>query len=434
MSKTAPFLAVHGGAGAADADTGRPGPAAAASLLEAEAALGMAADILGRTDGPAAPARALPLGLQARCLRAGVGSDNRTGSRCVLLHACSCRRTSLPHAIEIRAGCLQLPAEHLAVRRFLAQAPTKARQYCQLFAEALQIAAGEDHGASDSLSRTWAQSRTLRRSGVCTPRSSQKVVSRFACTVDHTGSADGRLWRELSTAEQQAAGALGWAPVGWDAGDWTDSHDRPWAELPSADRRAADCLGYTAASWDAIVLDGAEGESGECGLEPGGSQGRPQSAAEQEGLARLVSVAVQELLAISVELAEEEAEAEAEAEAAATAGQGGEQTTAAGRRRWWALLRPVVEVCHRAACTVHGPLSQQASRTLGLRAQVAEALALADGDGGGGESESECGEHLLAVALRLQEELATTDWVDSPVGARQASQRAGWVLRYSHAS
>ena len=104
------------------------------------------------------------------------------------------------------------------------------------------------------------------------------------------------MWAELSPTEQGAAAQLGWDECGWDTGDWTVQHDdQPWAELPAPAQSAAGLLGYAQGSWDAIVVGGEDGAAG-----------RELSTAEREGIGRLVALALQDLLSISVEMAEEE--------------------------------------------------------------------------------------------------------------------------------
>ena len=89
-------------------------PAAAAALIEAEAALTGAVEILTRTDGPDSAVLALPLALRAKCIRDLV--VKRRGSN------------------------------------FLTHVPVQAREYCSLLEHALRIAAGEDELTSDGVS------------------------------------------------------------------------------------------------------------------------------------------------------------------------------------------------------------------------------------------------------------------------------------------
>lgn len=66
-----------------------------------------------------------------------------------------------------------------------------------------------------------------------------------------TGSYNERSWDELSGAEQQAWGVLGWDRDKWDNGPPPPSASKSWSQLTDQERAAAISLGYkTAEAWD----------------------------------------------------------------------------------------------------------------------------------------------------------------------------------------
>jgi hypothetical protein len=78
---------------------------------------------------------------------------------------------------------------------------------------------------------------------------------------------DQREWRQLSDEEQEAARRLGWFEETWDEGDWLDEYSSEncvrWDELTDSARADAMLLGYDKREWDLCYYadDDAEGES-----------------------------------------------------------------------------------------------------------------------------------------------------------------------------
>ncbi|NJN66201.1 MAG: hypothetical protein HC884_05555 [Chloroflexaceae bacterium] len=58
-------------------------------------------------------------------------------------------------------------------------------------------------------------------------------------------------WAELTTAEQEAWGVLGWDEESWDEETTTPaSEEADWAALTPEEQAAAESLGYDQETWD----------------------------------------------------------------------------------------------------------------------------------------------------------------------------------------
>ena len=90
-----------------------------------------------------------------------------------------------------------------------------------------------------------------------------------------TPGKDKATWDELSSAEKEAATAIGYNQLGWDEGIPPETCSKRWATLADAERTAASLLGYSGAEWDAELEEELEGEQG------AGSGGAAEVAAEQ---------------------------------------------------------------------------------------------------------------------------------------------------------
>jgi hypothetical protein len=61
-------------------------------------------------------------------------------------------------------------------------------------------------------------------------------------------------WAELTMAEQEAWGVLGWDETSWDEETSIPaSEDATWDELTTEEQAAAEALGYTQETWDATA-------------------------------------------------------------------------------------------------------------------------------------------------------------------------------------
>lgn len=60
-------------------------------------------------------------------------------------------------------------------------------------------------------------------------------------------------WSELTPAEQELWGALGWDEASWQGdADEPASESKDWSELSEEEQRAAEQLGYDQAYWDSV--------------------------------------------------------------------------------------------------------------------------------------------------------------------------------------
>lgn len=61
-------------------------------------------------------------------------------------------------------------------------------------------------------------------------------------------------WDDMSAAEQELWGKLGWTKKTWDdedeEEDYPDSDDKDWEELSSSEQAALKKLGYSEETWD----------------------------------------------------------------------------------------------------------------------------------------------------------------------------------------
>ncbi|KAL3907140.1 MAG: hypothetical protein SGPRY_010286 [Prymnesium sp.] len=62
------------------------------------------------------------------------------------------------------------------------------------------------------------------------------------------------VWSDLTVAQREAAGYLGYHQESWDAGDLPAGCAHAWEALSARDRAAAERLGYDQASWSALLL------------------------------------------------------------------------------------------------------------------------------------------------------------------------------------
>ena len=86
--------------------------------------------------------------------------------------------------------------------------------------------------------------------------SSQKEMTDEASNVrvppgDPTAFWDEQGWEDMSKAEQELWGVLGWTEDAWNEEEKPPaSEDKYWNQLSDAEREAAEKLGYTKDSWD----------------------------------------------------------------------------------------------------------------------------------------------------------------------------------------
>jgi hypothetical protein len=60
-------------------------------------------------------------------------------------------------------------------------------------------------------------------------------------------------WSDLTSAEQELWGTLGWDEASWQGeADEPASESKDWSELSASEQQAAEQLGYDPAYWDAV--------------------------------------------------------------------------------------------------------------------------------------------------------------------------------------
>ena len=97
-----------------------------------------------------------------------------------------------------------------------------------------------------------------------------------------TPGKDKATWDELSSAEKEAATAIGYNQLGWDEGIPPETCSKRWATLTADESASASLLGYSGAEWDAEL----EEEESAAGGEPHADTAASAAEGESNGVQR----------------------------------------------------------------------------------------------------------------------------------------------------
>ncbi|MFP4345495.1 MAG: hypothetical protein ACLFU8_12440 [Anaerolineales bacterium] len=87
----------------------------------------------------------------------------------------------------------------------------------------------------------------------CSPRPDASDVRVPKAAEDLEAFWDAFDWSDLTTAEQELWGVLGWNEASWQGeADEPASESKDWSALTAEEQRAAQQLGYDQAYWDSL--------------------------------------------------------------------------------------------------------------------------------------------------------------------------------------
>jgi len=87
----------------------------------------------------------------------------------------------------------------------------------------------------------------------CSPRPEASDVRRPQAGDDLEAFWDAFDWSDLTAAEQELWGVLGWDEASWQGeADEPASESKDWSELNTEEQRAAEQLGYDQDYWDSV--------------------------------------------------------------------------------------------------------------------------------------------------------------------------------------